>query len=86
MLGIHIQSGGEHACFVGDLVPTTAHLDLTWGMAYDLDPLRVIEERRRLYRQAIPERWLLLFPHDHHTPAARIGLNDKGKPVVIATE
>ena len=86
MLGVHIRSGGQHACFVGDLIPTAAHLTPTWGMAYDLDPLRVIEERHRLYRRAIPERWLVLFPHDHDTPAARIGLNSRGKPVVIALE
>ncbi len=84
MLGVHIQSGNAHACFVGDLIPTSAHLDPTWCMSYDLDPLRVIEERKRLYRRAIPEGWLLIFPHDHDTPAARITLNEKGKPIVAA--
>jgi hypothetical protein len=51
-------------------------------MGYDLDPLRCIEERKRLYTRAIPEHWLLLFPHDHDTPMARVALNEKGKPVV----
>lgn len=83
MLGVHIRLGGEHACYVGDLLPTSAHLDPTWGMAYDLDPLRVIEERKRFYARAIPERWWVLFPHDHAVPAARIGVNEKGRPVVM---
>jgi hypothetical protein len=52
-------------------------------MGYDLDPLRTIEERKRFYAHAIPEQWLVLFPHDHDTPAARIALNDKGKPVAV---
>lgn len=82
MLGIHIRSGGEHACYIGDLLPTSAHLDPTWCMGYDLDPLRVIEERKRFYARAIPERWWVLFPHDHAMPAARITVNEKGKPVV----
>ena len=86
MMGVHIQpAGGPHACFVGDLVPTAHHLDPTWVMGYDLDPLRCIEERKRLYARAIPEEWLLLFPHDHDTPMARVGINEKGKPVVKAT-
>ena len=83
MMVVHIQPPrGPHACFVGDLVPTAHHLDPTWVMGYDLDPLRCIEERKRLYARAIPEQWLLLFPHDHDTPMARVGLSDKGKPVV----
>lgn len=87
MMAVHIRAaahGGaaEHACFIGDLLPTSAHLDLTWCMSYDLDPMRVIEERKRFYARAIPERWLVLFPHDHVTPAAHIALNDKGKPIL----
>lgn len=84
MLGVHIRSGGEHACYVGDLIPTSAHLDPTWCMGYDLDPLRVIEERKRFYARAIPERWWVLFPHDHAVPAARLTVNEKGKPVIAA--
>ena len=89
MLGIHIETkshGGasEHACYIGDLIPTTHHLDPTWVIAYDLDPVRCIAERKRFYARAIPERWTVLFTHDHHTPAARIQTNEKGKPVAIS--
>lgn len=87
LMGVHIESkaaGGasEHACYISDLIPTSAHLDPTWVMGYDLDPLTCIEQRKRFYQRAIPEDWLVLFTHDHHTPMARIGLNDKGKPIV----
>ncbi len=84
LMAVHIQSGGEHACYISDLIPTSAHLDPTWVMGYDLDPLRSIAERKRFYERAIPEQWLVLFTHDHRTPMARIGLNEKGKPVVTA--
>ena len=82
MLGVHIESGKQHACYIGDLIPTAHHLDATWVMGYDLDPLRCIEERKRFYARAIPEQWLVLFTHDHDTPMARVKLNEKGKPVV----
>jgi glyoxylase-like metal-dependent hydrolase (beta-lactamase superfamily II) len=81
LMAVHIESGGEHACYISDLIPTTAHLDPTWVMGYDLDPLESIAQRKRFYQRAIPEKWLVLFTHDHHTPMARIELNDKGKPV-----
>jgi glyoxylase-like metal-dependent hydrolase (beta-lactamase superfamily II) len=84
LMGVHIESGDQHACYISDLIPTSAHLDTTWVMAYDLDPLETIAQRKRFYQRAIPEKWLVLFTHDHHTPMARIGLNEKQKPVVIA--
>jgi len=71
-----------HACYIADLIPTAHHLDPTWVMGYDLDPLRCIEERKRFYSRAIPGQWLVLFTHDHDTPMARIVLNEKGKAVV----
>jgi glyoxylase-like metal-dependent hydrolase (beta-lactamase superfamily II) len=82
MLAVHIESGGEHACYIGDLIPTHYHLDPAWVMGYDLDPLTCIAERKRFYARAIPERWLVLFTHDHQVPAAYIELNEKGKPVM----
>jgi len=81
MMGVHIESGGQHACYIGDLFPTAHHLDPTWVMGYDLDPLTCIEQRKRFLGRAIPERWIVLFTHDHHVPAATVALNDKGKPV-----
>jgi glyoxylase-like metal-dependent hydrolase (beta-lactamase superfamily II) len=83
LMTVHIESGGEHACYISDLIPTSAHLDPTWVMGYDLDPMESIAQRKRFYQRAIPEKWLILFTHDHHTPMARIGVNDKGKPVVV---
>jgi glyoxylase-like metal-dependent hydrolase (beta-lactamase superfamily II) len=86
LMGVHIESRGEHACYISDLIPTADHLDITWAMGYDLDPLATIAGRKRFYQRAIPEKWLVLFTHDHRTPMARIGMNEKQKPVVIATE
>jgi glyoxylase-like metal-dependent hydrolase (beta-lactamase superfamily II) len=86
MLAVHIESAGQHACYIGDLVPTTAHLDPTWVMGYDLDPLTCIAERKRFYQRAIPEQWLVIFTHDHHTPLAKIALDERGKPVVAAMQ
>lgn len=82
VMGIHIESAGKHACYISDLIPTSAHLDITWVMGYDLDPIACIENRKRFYKRAIPEEWLVLFTHDHHVPFARIATNEKGKPVI----
>jgi glyoxylase-like metal-dependent hydrolase (beta-lactamase superfamily II) len=87
LLAVHIEPGGQgsagpHACYISDLIPTSAHLDITWVMGYDLDPVTCIAERKRFYQRAIPEKWLVLFTHDHHTPFGYVELNEKGKPVL----
>ncbi len=78
MMAVHVESEGEHACFVSDLVPTAAHLDLTWVMAFDLDPLRTIAERKRFFLRALLERWLVVFPHDHTQAMAELTQDSRG--------
>lgn len=68
-----VESGGERACFLADLVPTSAHLPLPWIMGYDLEPLVTLESRRRLYGVAEVEGWLLWFEHDPVVVAGRLG-------------
>ena len=82
MYAVHIDSGGRRGCYISDLIPTSAHLDLIWGMGYDLDPMTVIEQRKRFYARAIPEQWLVFFTHDHHSPFGYLDLNERGKAVL----
>jgi glyoxylase-like metal-dependent hydrolase (beta-lactamase superfamily II) len=55
---------GETACFLGDLVPTSAHIPLPWIMGYDLEPLVTLETKRRVLGEAAAEEWTLVFEHD----------------------
>ncbi len=80
LMAVYIDSAGQRACYISDLIPTSAHLDPTWVMGYDLFPLTSIEQRKRFYQHAIPEKWLVLFTHDHHHPMGRIVLGEKGRP------
>ena len=74
-----LESNGKRGCYVGDLIPTTAHLHPTWVMAYDLFPLECIENRRRFYREAVRERWLVMFTHDPRVPWAYVTNDEAGK-------
>lgn len=59
-----LQSGGETALYLGDLVPTSSHLPLSWIMGYDLEPLVTLETKRRMLRRVVEEGWLAVFEHD----------------------
>ena len=61
---VKVTSGGKSLVFLGDLVSTSAHIGLAYGMSYDLYPLENIETRKKLYEQAVAEDWILGFVHD----------------------
>jgi glyoxylase-like metal-dependent hydrolase (beta-lactamase superfamily II) len=69
------------ACYISDLIPTTAHIDLTWGMSFDLYPLQTIESKKHYYAKSIPEKWLTVFTHDPKTPWAYVEKDALGKMV-----
>lgn len=81
MQGVMVRSGGKTACYISDLIPTSAHLELNWVMAFDLFPLQTIESRKRYYARAIPEKWLTAFTHDAKIPWAVVERDEKGKMV-----
>ncbi|MEO8725947.1 MAG: MBL fold metallo-hydrolase [Acidobacteriaceae bacterium] len=89
MQAIYIESEGQTACYISDLIPTSRHLDLTWVMSYDLYPLDTINNRKRYYREAVntsdaPQRFLTIFTHDHETPWAWLHRDDQGRIVHTA--
>jgi glyoxylase-like metal-dependent hydrolase (beta-lactamase superfamily II) len=76
------RASGAHphtACYISDLIPTTVHIDLTWGMGFDLYPLQTIESKKQYYERAIAEKWLTVFTHDARTPWAYVEKHEVGK-------
>ncbi|MGA8526080.1 MAG: MBL fold metallo-hydrolase [Candidatus Sulfotelmatobacter sp.] len=81
MQAVIVESAGRTACYTSDLIPTTAHIDLTWGMSFDLYPLQTIESKKQYYEKAIPGKWLTVFTHDPKTPWAYVEKDELGKMV-----
>jgi glyoxylase-like metal-dependent hydrolase (beta-lactamase superfamily II) len=79
MQGVVVTSAGRTACYISDLIPTTAHIDLTWGMGFDLYPLQTIESKKQYYAKSIAEKWLTVFTHDAKTPWAYVEKDELGK-------
>src|ERR1700752_1650374 len=74
-----LAPGGSTACYISDLIPTTAHIDLTWGMGFDLYPLDTIASKKEYYARAIPEKWLTVFTHDPQVAWAYLEKDAQGK-------
>ena len=69
---ILLTNDGETAVYLGDVVPTAAHLPLVYIMGYDLEPLRTLESKRALYRDAVAGAWWFLFEHDPAVARGRV--------------
>ena len=76
---VKIESEGEAAFFLGDLIPTVAHLPLPYIMGYDLFPIQTLETKRWVMDRAIEERWLLLFEHDPRIQGGYVRKDEEGK-------
>lgn len=81
MQAVIVESGNRTACYISDLMPTSAHIDITWGMAFDLYPLQTIESKKQYYAKSTPEKWLTVFTHDPKTPWAYVEQDEAGKMV-----
>jgi len=82
---VWIESGGERACFVSDLVPTPAHLAYPWIMSFDLYPLETLASKHRLLPELVRDGVIVIFGHDAGTPWARLAERE-GKLVARPVE
>ncbi len=73
---VYLESGGETAVFVADMIPTTAHIQDPWVMGYDLFPMDTLAFKKRFIREAIAREYLILFEHDPKVAAGYIREKD----------
>ena len=75
--GVLLESGGESLFYLADLMPTRHHLPLPWIMGYDVEPLRTLESKRLLLREALADGWRLFFEHDAEVVMGRLTGDEK---------
>jgi glyoxylase-like metal-dependent hydrolase (beta-lactamase superfamily II) len=79
MQAIRVDSGGRSLFYFADALPTSAHVPVPWIMGYDLYPVDLIENKRRLLEEAVREQWLCVFEHDPHVPWGTIVEDPDGR-------
>lgn len=77
--GVKIESEGQVAFYLGDLIPTVSHLPLPYIMGYDLYPLQTLETKRWVLDRAFAEKWLLVFEHDPKVQMGYVKKDVEGK-------
>lgn len=77
---IHLPSGNQ-IIYCADLCPSHSHVPLPYVMAYDVHPLKSMQEKQWLHDRALNEKTFLYFEHDKDIACGKIAMNDKGKVV-----
>ncbi len=80
---VRMRSEGEEAVFLGDIVPTTAHLKLNWLMSWDLQPELTCAQKERLLDDAVSRGVTCFFPHDPRIAGCRLRDGGKGDYEII---
>ena len=72
--------------FTGDVFPTSSHLRVPWLMAYDLEPLKTMEEKNCVLGWCRERSVWLAFPHDFRLAAAELDFANNRPLVARALE
>lgn len=74
---------GKKLFYAADLFPSSAHLKPHFVMAYDIAPLKTMEERSKINELGSQESWWYFYEHDLKVEISQIALNEKGQPEVL---
>jgi len=84
-----ISDGNKSVFYGADLIPMAAHIPIPWVMAYDINPVKTVEEKQKLLPKMVDENWILFFEHDPLIQACTIhrdGKHFKPKETVTVSE
>jgi glyoxylase-like metal-dependent hydrolase (beta-lactamase superfamily II) len=65
-------------CYMGDLLPSTAHIPMPYILAYDTRPLVTLEDKKRFYDEAVANNYVLFFEHDLYNECCTLKNTEKG--------
>jgi len=81
MMILDIDYKETKVVYCADLIPSSFHIGLPYVMAYDVNPLVTLKEKKWLLEQAVEKNWVLFFEHDPITECATLKRNEKGRIV-----
>ena len=84
-----IKDGNNTVFYAADIFPMAAHVPLSWVMAYDLNPVQTIKEKRSLLPTMVDKNWTVFFEHDPLRQAGKVTMDGKHyrlKEAVIISE
>ncbi|MGB4771002.1 MAG: MBL fold metallo-hydrolase [Chitinophagaceae bacterium] len=73
-----INYNGRTYVYMADLFPAAAHVPLPYVMAYDMFPLKTLEEKKDFLEEAADRNYVLIFEHDPSIVCCTLERTEKG--------
>ncbi|HTS43359.1 MAG TPA: MBL fold metallo-hydrolase [Puia sp.] len=64
--------------YVADLLPSVAHIPISYVMAYDMFPLTTLNEKKSFLHEAISNDYILFFEHDPLIECCNLKQTERG--------
>ncbi|MBC8489878.1 MAG: MBL fold metallo-hydrolase [Bacteroidetes bacterium] len=77
----YIKYNGKTIVFTADLIPSAAHVPVSYIMAYDTRPLVTLKEKEKFLMEAINNDYILFLEHDIYHEFCTIHDTEKGPRV-----
>lgn len=69
---------GKTIVYMADLLPSTGHIPIPYVMAYDMFPLKTLQEKKSFLQEALDQQYILFFEHDPVNECCVLQQTEKG--------
>jgi glyoxylase-like metal-dependent hydrolase (beta-lactamase superfamily II) len=73
-----INYKGKTILYISDLLPSVGHIPLPYIMAYDMFPLKTLEERELYWQEIVDNDYILFLEHDAVNECCTLQMTEKG--------
>lgn len=73
-----INYNGKTVVFMADLLPSAGHIPIPYVMAYDMNPLLSMQEKKSFLKEAVENNYTLFFEHDPVNECCSLQQTEKG--------
>ncbi|QXV64479.1 MBL fold metallo-hydrolase [Mucilaginibacter sp. 21P] len=73
-----ISYKGKQILYMADLLPSVGHIPLPYVMAYDMFPMKTLDERKHYWKEAVDNEYILYLEHDPVNECCTLQQTEKG--------
>lgn len=73
-----VEYKGRKLVFMADLIPAAAHIPVPYVMAYDMFPMKTLNEKKAFLEEACDKEMILYFEHDPLFECCTLQRTEKG--------
>jgi glyoxylase-like metal-dependent hydrolase (beta-lactamase superfamily II) len=73
-----INYKGKTLVYMADLLPSVGHIPLPYVMAYDMFPIKTLDEKAAFLKEAVENNYILILEHDAVNECCTLQQTEKG--------